>query len=190
MPKPARVSANVRPHLTRNGGSDPMTEVFLSYAREDVATAKQVAEYLREEGWNRLFDRDLPVGKTWEDVIEKHLSLASCVVVLWSSASVASDWVRAEASAAVDRGVLVPALIDRVSVPVRFRIIQSADLVGWRGARQHAGLANLIAAVRASVGSKRTDTSAAAVQSDSIQRSPEKAIAIVEIETGENRGRS
>jgi len=155
-----------------------MSDVFLSYAREDATTARQLAEHFREEGWSVFWDREIPVGKTWEDTIEDQLSRATCVVVLWSAASIGSDWVRAEAAAAVDRGVLVPALIDRTSPPVRFRIIQSADLVGWQGSRDHLGLTNLIAAVRA------------ALDTTGIRRAPERRIAIAEIETGENRGRS
>lgn len=168
-----------------------MTEVFLSYAREDVAIARQVAEYLLEEGWSVFWDREIPVGKTWEDVIEEQLSRAACVVVLWSSASVSSDWVRAEAAAAADRGVLVPALIDGASPPTRFRIIQTADLKGWQGRREHIGLTNLIAAVHAALGLTRKPSTAESVGgSDEIRHAPEERIAIAEIETGENRGRS
>ena len=147
-----------------------MSDVFLSYAREDAVTARHLAEHLREEGWSVFWDRQIPVGKTWENTIEEQLSRASCVVVLWSSASIGSDWVRAEAAAAVDRGVLVPALIDRTSPPVRFRIIQSADLLGWQGSRDHLGLTNLIAAVRAALGTTgKPDTtkSMGAVRRDS-----------------------
>lgn len=171
--------------------TDSMTEVFLSYAREDAGIAKQVAERLREEGWSVFWDREIPVGQTWEDVIEVQLSHVACVVVLWSSASVRSDWVRAEAAAAADRGVLVPALIDAASPPARFRIIQTADLVGWHGRREHVGLTNLIAAVRASLGlTKVPITAQSAGTPDQIRLAPERPIAIAEVETGENRGRS
>jgi TIR domain/FHA domain len=168
-----------------------MAEVFLSYAREDVAIARQVAERLREEGWSVFWDREVPVGGTWENVIEQQLARASCVVVLWSSASVASDWVRAEAAVAAERGALVPALIDPTNPPARFRMIQTADLVGWQGRGSQVGLANLIAAVRALAGSGRKPNSEeSAGQSDAIRRSAGGAIAIAEIETGEDRGRS
>ena len=168
-----------------------MTGVFLSYAREDVSVARQVAERLREEGWSVFLDREIPVGKTWENVIEEQLSRASCVVVLWSSASVTSDWVRTEASVAAERGVLVPALIDHTSSPARFRMIQTADLVGWNGCRQHVGLANLIAAVRGLAGpGNKPNAEKSAGRSDQSHRSQDNPIAIAEIETGEDRGRS
>jgi len=59
-----------------------MSDVFLSYAREDATTARQLAEHFREEGWSVFWDREIPVGKTWEDTIEDQLSRATCVVVL------------------------------------------------------------------------------------------------------------
>jgi hypothetical protein len=168
-----------------------MTEVFLSYAREDGYIASQLAERLKEGGWSVFWDREIPVGKTWENVIEEQLSQASCVVVLWSSASVASDWVRAEAAVAAERGVLVPALIDRTSPPARFRMIQTADLVGWHGRRQHVGLTNLMAAVRALTGSdKILDAEESAGRTGHTRPSRENPIAIAEIETGGDRGRS
>jgi hypothetical protein len=126
-----------------------MIVVFLSYAREDFPIARQVAESLREEGWSVFFDPQIPVGSTWDNLIEEQLSGASCVVVLWSSASIASDWVRAEAATAAERGVLAPALIEATHPPLGFRMIQTANLVGWHGRRGHAGLSNLIAAIRA-----------------------------------------
>ena len=165
-----------------------MPDIFLSYAREDHVIAGHVAKHLQEEGLNVFWDREIPVGKTWESHIEEKLSKARCVVVLWSSSSVASDWVRAEAAAAVDRGVLAPATIDATRPPLRFRTIQTADLAGWGGRREHVGLANLTAAARmlADVGREPQVVSR---QPDQI-RGSERPIAIAEVETGPNRGRS
>jgi hypothetical protein len=41
--------------------------------------------------------------------------------------------VRVEANDARERGILVPALLDEVKVPLAFRGIQTANLVHWRG---------------------------------------------------------
>jgi TIR domain/FHA domain len=166
-----------------------MSELFLSYASEDFAVAKQVAQYLRDEGWSVFWDREIPVGKTWENVIEEQLLRAHCVVVLWSAASVVSEWVRAEAAAAADRGVLVPALIDASSPPLRFRIIQAANLVGWHGRREHMGWQHLIAGVRALAEFDR-EPQAGLTATRQTRRSPAKTVAIAEVETGTDRGRS
>lgn len=70
-----------------------MADVFLSYTHSDESAAKALANALAEHGWSVFWDRTIPVGKTWDQVLESELTVARCVVVLWSSASVSSDWV-------------------------------------------------------------------------------------------------
>src|SRR5262245_29410493 len=98
-----------------------MSEIFLSYAKGDRARAALLAELLEARGWSVWWDREIPPGRTFDDVIEEALTRARCVIVLWSAESVASRWVRTEASVAAERGILVPALIDDVPIPLEFR---------------------------------------------------------------------
>ena len=51
--------------------------------------------------------------------------------MLWSEKSIASEWVRSEASEARRRGILVPAFIEAVNPPLAFRLLQGADLTTW-----------------------------------------------------------
>lgn len=60
-------------------------------------------------------------------------------MVLWSNASVSSEWVKNEASHAMEREVLVPVAIDRVKPPLEFRRRQTVDLAGWNGSATHEG---------------------------------------------------
>ena len=53
------------------------------------------------------------------------------MVVLWSKASVQSEWVRDEAAEGRERGTLVPALIDPVKPPMGFRQFQTIDVTDW-----------------------------------------------------------
>lgn len=50
---------------------------------------------------------------------------------MWTRASVASDWVNAEAMEALDRKVLIPVLLEDVQLPLVFRPMQCCDLRGW-----------------------------------------------------------
>jgi TIR domain len=75
----------------------------------------------------------LVVGAQFDQVIEEQLDAAFAVIVLWSRAAVGSKWVRAEASSALDRDVLVPIMIEACKVPLRFRTLQLLDLTGWTG---------------------------------------------------------
>jgi hypothetical protein len=89
---------------------------------------------LAQLGWSVWWDRTILPGKRWEEVIETALDEARCVIVLWSKDSIQSEWVRVEANEARQRGILVPALLDDVKIPLPFRGIQAANLVHWRGA--------------------------------------------------------
>jgi hypothetical protein len=67
-------------------------------------------------------------------VIDEALSSSRCVVVLWTKTSVASSWVKNEASDALQRRRLIPTLLDaEVRIPLEFRRLQAADLSRWRG---------------------------------------------------------
>ena len=105
-------------------------DVFISYAKGDRARASELASALDAQGWSVWWDRDIPPGRTFDDVIEEALTQARCVVVLWSAESLKSRWVRAEASAAAERGTLVPALIEAVTIPLEFRRVEAAESEG------------------------------------------------------------
>jgi hypothetical protein len=121
--------------------------VFISYAREDAAIAAELARALGARGWSVWWDPQIKAGETFDQVIERELDAASCIVVLWSTHSASSEWVKNEASAAVERGVLIPARIDAVRPPLEFRRRQTADLQGWRGDAAHPGFRALCEAI-------------------------------------------
>ena len=73
-----------------------MADIFLSYVREDRKKAETLAEALQSEGWSVWWDRQIPVGRKWDEVIEDALSNTRCIIVLFSKQSVLSDWVRSE----------------------------------------------------------------------------------------------
>lgn len=126
-----------------------MADIFLSYASEDRATAGQVASQLEALGFSVWWDRQIPAGMTWRQVIESALNEMGCMVVLWSANSLASTWVSEEAEEARMRGKLVPALLEPVLPPLGFRGIQAADLVDWDGSAEAAGFRHLVAGIGA-----------------------------------------
>ena len=124
-----------------------MSDVFISYAREDLATAQILADALEKAGFSVSWDRHIPPGKTWDDVIGRALDDAACVIVLWSKMSVMSRWVREEADRAFSRGCLIPALVEKVDPPFGFGRIQLADLSRWQGDEHESEFAGLLAEV-------------------------------------------
>lgn len=127
----------------------PGPEVFLSYAHEDVAVAQSISERISRERWSVFWDRTIPVGFTWDEIVEEAIDAAKCVVVLWSPAARNSEWVRIEATEGAERRILAPALIAETKIPLRFRQIQAADLIGWSsGALDTPGMHALLGAIR------------------------------------------
>ena len=109
------------------------TDIFLSYARQDRGTARLFADGLAAEGFSVWWDASLRSGETFDEVIERNLRDAKAVVVLWSPASVASRWVRAEATLADRRNKLAPAIIAPCDRPIIFELTHAAELSDWTG---------------------------------------------------------
>ena len=110
-----------------------MGDIFISYASEDREWVKNVAESLEATGCTVWWDRAIRAGQDYQRVIENALNEASCVIVVWSVHSVDSQWVRAEANVARERGLLVPISMDQAEPSLIFRHLQTADLSQWTG---------------------------------------------------------
>lgn len=124
-----------------------MADIFLSYAREDIASARRIAEMLESSGWSVWWDRRIPPGQDFTAYIQRQLDEARCIVVLWSKASVASHFVRDEATEGLKGGRLVPTLLETVTQPLGFRQIQAADLANWTGDASHEEFSQLVESI-------------------------------------------
>jgi len=130
-----------------------MADVFISYASEDRDRAAQLASALGAFGWSVWWDRKIITGQAFDHAIERELENAKSVIVLWSEHSIGSEWVRNEAAVASERGVLVPATIESVKLPLEFRRKQTADLIDWKGEPSHSGFQALCEGVTNTIGS-------------------------------------
>ena len=124
-----------------------MSDIFVSYSRQDRAIAAALAEILPSQGWTLYWDRQLRAGEIFDDVLEREVTAARCVLVLWSSNSVGSQWVRNEADVGARSNALISVLIENVTVPLAFRRVQAADLIGWKGDPNDPRLAELLQAL-------------------------------------------
>ena len=121
-----------------------MADIFISYAKKDRKKVEPIANVLTEQGQSVFWDRTIPGGKTWDEVIEEELDAANCVVVVWSKISIKSRWVRAEAEEGLHRNILVPVSIEDVKILLLFRPIQSVRLIHWEGDSNHPQFLKLI----------------------------------------------
>jgi uncharacterized membrane protein YhaH (DUF805 family) len=128
-----------------------MSDVFISYAREDKALADQIARALTARGLQVFWDIDIPPGRTWADYTEEKLAQSKAMIVLWTATSTKSQWVREEARMGRDRGTLIPVLLDGTPAPFGFGEVQAANLSTWRGEPNHPDFVRFANAVDAKV---------------------------------------
>jgi TIR domain len=124
-----------------------MADIFISYSSEDKAVVKQIAGLLQSKGWTVWWDRQIPIGQKYDTVIETELHNAGCVLVIWTQKSIASEWVKNEASEAAQKGLLVPVVLEQVELPLAFKRIESAMLIGWNGEQNHPELELLFGSI-------------------------------------------
>ena len=137
-------------------------DIFISYCRQDRPSARLFAEAFAEEGFNVWWDAVMHSGETFDEVIERNLRASKAVVVLWSPRSVASRWVRAEATQADRANKLVPVIIEPCERPIIFELTHTADMPEWQGDRSDPSWQSLVNDLRRLVGPAREEPAAQA----------------------------
>ena len=123
-------------------------QVFLSYVAEDRTRVEPLVRAIEASGLSVWWDRRIDMGSSFDVVVERELDAAGCIVVVWSTHSVGSEWVRNEASEGAARGILVQVQIDDVRPPLAFRRMQAARLVAWPEGSHAEALDELIEGIR------------------------------------------
>lgn len=128
-----------------------MSDVFISYKREDETRVARLVRALQKSGIDPWWDRGMTGGENWRGAIQTALESAKVVVVAWTHESIGpnGDFVRDEAGHAKARGALVPVLLERVRPPLGFGELQAIDLSGWGGSPRDPNFLDLVAALRA-----------------------------------------
>ena len=151
-----------------------MSDIFISYAREDRARVASLAEALEGRGWSVWWDPHIPTGRRFDDVIEQAIAEARCIIVVWSASSISSDYVRAEAGEGAERGILFPVMLEEVRIPLPFRQLQTARLIDWRGEPHHPEFERLVRDISALLGPPAERPSPPAEAAEAAARSSER----------------
>jgi len=105
-----------------------MVDVFISYKREERQRCERIYAKLKALDLDVWFDERLTSGKSFDREIEAAVRAAKAVMVLWSPASVESEWVREEASVGKTRGALAAIRISRCDLPFGFGSTHCEDI--------------------------------------------------------------
>jgi adenylate cyclase len=139
-----------------------VSRIFLSYARDDVDAATQLAHGIAKAGHDVWWDHQLHGGSRFAREIARALKDAEAVVVLWSEASVESAWVQDEAAEGRDTERLVPVAIGSAKPPLGFRQFHTIDLGSWNGHGRPDVLGEVLEAIGRTCGAEKRAPKAAA----------------------------
>jgi len=107
--------------------------IFISHTSADKPLVRQLADRLRTEGFQIWLDeRDILVGDPLAKRISEALASTRVVLVVVSSASIQSKWLRYELNVATERMVkgecrVIPIVIDETPLPEEVRGLLYAD---------------------------------------------------------------
>jgi formylglycine-generating enzyme required for sulfatase activity len=133
-----------------------MSDIFISYKREEQAAARKLASALENCGWSVWWDPRLRAGERFDDIIEAALKEARCVIVMWSRLSVESRYVKDEATYALNKRKLAPVAIEKIdddALPFRFQGIHTPSLAGWDGSENSPEFQKLVGDIAEIIGS-------------------------------------
>lgn len=138
-----------------------MSDIFISYSSEDKGRVQALARALERKGWSVWWDRRIPAGKSFDDVIHEALKAARSVVVVWTKISVKSTWVKNESRSGLRRNILFPVmLLDEVEIPLEFEHLQAAHLMDWQPDQEHPGFDQFIGDLAGVIGVPVTQSQA------------------------------
>ena len=108
-----------------------MTEIFISYKREDRNVAAVIAENLEKRGYEVWWDFNLIGGVKYGEETNLMLNKAKAVLVLWTPEAARSQWVIGEASVGLSKDKLVPIQLKSTEIPVPFNTLHMLDYTDW-----------------------------------------------------------
>lgn len=110
-----------------------MADIFISYAQVDRECIESLVRALESQGWSVWWDPQGATGTMLDEMVERELEAAKCVVAPWSETSVRSDWGLGETDDGRERRILVPVALDNVRSSHRFRRFNTVSVAVWNG---------------------------------------------------------
>lgn len=131
-----------------------MSDVFISYKREDRARVEILHALLLDLDVAAWFDSAIEVGADWDHRIHEQIDTARAMIVCWSFAASSSHWVVKEAGIGLERNMLIPVKIAPCALVPPFDALQTADLTQWEGEPDHPEIQKVLVRLGQLLGKK------------------------------------
>ena len=107
-----------------------MSQVFISYSRNDAAAVLDIRKKLESAGVDIWIDqKDINTGAAWDIQIQDAISDSKVVLLMLSRSSVESENVSVEWSFALDKDKhIIPVILEECEVPMRIASLQRVEL--------------------------------------------------------------
>jgi hypothetical protein len=129
-----------------------MSDIFISYLSEDRDRILPLVNALEKTGWSVFWNRMIPPGGSWRQVIGSAIQNSRAMVVVWTEKSIQSEWVQEEAHVGRRKGILFSVLLDNVEPPFGFGLLQSANLAAWNNDSSYPIFIQLIESIATLLG--------------------------------------
>ncbi|MEM8980487.1 MAG: TIR domain-containing protein [Pseudomonadota bacterium] len=133
-----------------------MTDVFISYKREDREKARCLAQAIQSHGHQTWWDINLLPGDMFVTEINTIVQNAKVIVVLWSELSVTSPYVLSEVLVGYEKKNLFPIRLDESVLPIPYNAIFTHDLRHWNGSPDAPELNPILEAIDQKLGKPAT----------------------------------
>ncbi len=127
-------------------------DVFISYKREELELAQDVERALVAAGYVVFTDFNIQKSENFSEAIDKKIRESKLVIVLWTYASVKSEWVRKEAEEAARLNKYLGVCIDKVTAEMLPLYVRNSNWLDVSQKTRADGLRNLVGVVRQRVG--------------------------------------
>lgn len=124
-----------------------MADLFISYSRNDRDRCLRIRDALSALKVNVWSDARIGAGSSFDREIEREIEAARALLVLWSTDSVESDWVRNEARTGKEENRLVATQINACQLPLEFRSVQAELLPEGAEDGEHPAWLNVLARI-------------------------------------------
>ena len=125
--------------------------IFISHATADKDFVRVLVRQLKQKGFEVWHQDEMAVGRNYMAEIDARLDSCKAGIVVWSRASVSSEYVIAEANRLRERRRLVPVYIEECKPPIVFALIQGVKCYNQRSVPDD-GMRDLCSAINKLIG--------------------------------------